>query len=86
MLAVKWMCFVVVVHVPTCIEGLYDAVHINMRMIDTHSLVSSLYSPVWRKTTKHAVILDLLPIRILNFTQVRANIPVTQLLFGNDIN
>ena len=40
------------------------------RMILPRSVVSFLYSAVWRKTTKRAIILDSLHNRISNFTQV----------------
>ena len=52
------------------IEDLHNVTSIYTCMTLPCSLVSFLYSVVWRKTTKHTVILDLLHNRILNFTRV----------------
>ena len=58
---------------PCFIEGLHNSVRSHTRMIWPCSLVSFFYSAVWRKTTKHVIILDSLYhvyYRISNFTQV----------------
>ena len=59
---VRKLC--VMVQNPVCFqklfikEGLLDVTCTYTHMIDARSLVSFLYSLVWRKTTEHAVILD----------------------------
>ena len=55
---------------PISIEGLHYTVRSHTRIILPYSLVSFFYSAVWRKATKHVIILDSLHYRIPNFTLV----------------
>ena len=76
------LCFELqrIVHISSTrcrIECLHNAVRTYMRTILPCSLVSFLYGTVWRKTTKHDVILHLLHNRTLNLTTVCVNILVT---------
>ena len=63
----KWVNFIVTNALHLKIEDLHGKIHTYAGMIDAYSLVSLLGRTVWRKTTKHAAILDLLPNRISNF-------------------
>ena len=62
--------------------SLHDTVCTYTRMILPRSLVSFLYSVVWRKTTKHTFIFDSPHNRKSFHPSVCSNILVTQLYFG----